>query len=104
MVGAISNNIAAAEVEHREASVITFMATASGMSLFGLGSAFRGVVIGCGAYAILSHDSRRASLVENQAAGRSYPSVISISRLPQHGGPVAEECGDTYWVIAEFPC
>lgn len=55
LIGAISSNIASAieAEEHREAAVITFMATASGMSLFGLGAAFWGVVIGCAAYLLL---------------------------------------------------
>ena len=44
--------IVAAE-DHREAAVITFLATASGMSFLGLGSAFWGIVIGMGAYWIL---------------------------------------------------
>jgi len=57
LIGAISANIMTAiEAEdHREASVITFMVTASGLSLFGLGAAFWGVVIGCVAYALLHH-------------------------------------------------
>lgn len=61
LIGAISNNIAAvvAEGEHREASVITFMATASGISLFSLSSAFWGVIIGCSAYALLGDGGRR---------------------------------------------
>ncbi|MCE8005204.1 benzoate/H(+) symporter BenE family transporter [Billgrantia ethanolica] len=55
LIGAISGNLsaAAAEKQHLEASIITFLATASGMSLFGLGSAFWGVAIGCAAYLIL---------------------------------------------------
>ncbi len=42
--GAIANNLFAAleEVSHREASLITFLVTASGLSLFGLSSAFWG--------------------------------------------------------------
>lgn len=41
LIGAITSNIvtAAEATDHREASIITFMATASGMSLFGLGTA-----------------------------------------------------------------
>ncbi|SHE77296.1 benzoate membrane transport protein [Modicisalibacter ilicicola DSM 19980] len=64
LIGAIGNNIVAAvaEVAHREAAIITFMATASGMSLFGLGSAFWGVVIGSVAHAILNTSSRRAAV------------------------------------------
>ncbi|WP_111415033.1 benzoate/H(+) symporter BenE family transporter [Billgrantia lactosivorans] len=55
LIGAISGNLgaAAAEKEHLEASIITFLATASGMSLFGLGSAFWGVAIGGAAYLAL---------------------------------------------------
>jgi benzoate membrane transport protein len=39
--------------DHREASIITFLATASGMSFLGLGSAFWGIVIGMLAYWVL---------------------------------------------------
>jgi len=55
LIGAISANITHAieAADHREASIITFMATASGVSLLGLGSAFWGVVIGGLAYVIL---------------------------------------------------
>ena len=42
--------------EHREASVITFLATASGMSFLGLGSAFWGIVIGSVAYVIFDKE------------------------------------------------
>lgn len=44
--------IVAAE-DHREAAVITFLATASGMRFLGLGSAFWGIVIGMAAWWIL---------------------------------------------------
>jgi benzoate membrane transport protein len=56
LIGAIAANITAVvrEEDHREASVITFMATASGMSFLGLGSAFWGVVIGGFAYLVLN--------------------------------------------------
>ena len=55
LIGAITSNVMGAvhEAEHREASMITFLATASGMSFFGLGSAFWGVVLGSLAYLIL---------------------------------------------------
>jgi len=55
LIGAITSNVMGAvnEEEHREASMLTFLATASGMSFFGLGSAFWGVVIGALAYLIL---------------------------------------------------
>ncbi|SDL23481.1 benzoate membrane transport protein [Modicisalibacter muralis] len=59
LIGAITSNIVAAAeaTDHREASIITFMATASGMSLFGLGSAFWGVAIGGLAYVVLHKTS-----------------------------------------------
>ncbi len=49
LIGAITTNVlgAASDPEHREAAIITFLVTASGMSYLGLGSAFWGVVIGC---------------------------------------------------------
>jgi benzoate membrane transport protein len=55
LLGAISANLVSAigDEEHREASVITFLATASGMSFLGLGSAFWGILIGLIAYFVL---------------------------------------------------
>lgn len=55
LLGAISSSLssAVAEADHREASVITFLSTASGMTLWGLGSAFWGVVIGLTAHLVL---------------------------------------------------
>jgi benzoate membrane transport protein len=55
LLGAIAANLAGmmAAEDHREASVITFLATASGMTFLGLGSAFWGIVLGLGAYRIL---------------------------------------------------
>lgn len=57
LVGAIMSNLmgVVGEASHREASIITFLVTASGMTFHGLGSAFWGVVIGLFAYAILHH-------------------------------------------------
>lgn len=56
LIGAITSNIVGAiqEEDHREASMITFLATASGMSFLGLGSAFWGIVIGSFAYLVLN--------------------------------------------------
>ncbi|KJB94786.1 benzoate transporter [Skermanella aerolata KACC 11604] len=56
LLGAIAANVTAVvrEEDHREASIITFLATASGMSFMGLGSAFWGVVIGGFAYLVLN--------------------------------------------------
>jgi len=57
LLGAIAANLAGvmAAGDHREAAVIAFVATASGMSFLGLGAAFWGVVIGMAAYRILPH-------------------------------------------------
>lgn len=59
LIGAITANLVGLinEAEHREASVITFLATASGMSFLGLGSAFWGVVIGGLAYLVFRKPS-----------------------------------------------
>ena len=64
LIGAITANIMGAinEADHREASIITFLATASGMSFLGLGSAFWGVVIGLAAYLVLHRQWRVKSV------------------------------------------
>jgi len=56
LLGAIANNLFAAleDASHREASLITFIVTASGLSLYGLSSAFWGVVIGYGCFLVLN--------------------------------------------------
>ncbi|MFL1454173.1 benzoate/H(+) symporter BenE family transporter [Marinobacter sp. GN3S48] len=56
LLGAIAGNLFSAleDASHREASLITFVVTASGMSLYGLSSAFWGVVIGYGCYLVLN--------------------------------------------------
>jgi len=58
LLGAIVTNLMATleEPDHREAAAITFLATASGMSFMGLGSAFWGIVIGSIAYLIFDKD------------------------------------------------
>ncbi len=55
LLGAIGANLTALvqDAAHREAGVITFLATASGISFLGLASAFWGVVFGAAAYALL---------------------------------------------------
>lgn len=57
LIGAITSNLMGtmAEADHREAAVITFLATASGMTFLGLGSAFWGVVLGSVAHLVLHH-------------------------------------------------
>ncbi|AKV96824.1 benzoate/H(+) symporter BenE family transporter [Marinobacter sp. MA] len=61
LLGAIAGNLFSAleEPSHREASLITFVVTASGMSLFGLSSAFWGVVIGYFCYLVLNGSGGR---------------------------------------------
>ena len=56
LLGAITGNLFSAleDASHREASLITFVVTASGMSLYGLSSALWGVVIGYGCYLVLN--------------------------------------------------
>ena len=55
LIGTIASSLhtAAAEVENREAAIITFLVTASGLTLFGIGSAFWGLVSGVIAMMIL---------------------------------------------------
>lgn len=61
LLGAIGANMTAAiqDEQNREAAIITFLATASGMSFLGLGSAFWGVVIGMAAVWILHFRVRK---------------------------------------------
>jgi len=56
LIGAISANITIAmkNDEQRDAALITFLATASGMSFLGLSSVFWGIVIGMIAYYVLN--------------------------------------------------
>ncbi len=60
LMGTIGNGLATAVVEekNREAAIITFLITASGLSVFGIGSAFWGLVGGVVAMAVLNR--RRA--------------------------------------------
>lgn len=55
LLGALSAGLAGAMAKEteREAGVITFLMTASGVSFFGVGSAFWGLIAGVAAYAIL---------------------------------------------------
>lgn len=73
LLGAISNSLSSAleDKEHLDASLITFMATASGVSLFGIGSAFWGVVLGSVVYAI-NHllRNRREQRAQAATSGR----------------------------------
>lgn len=59
LMGTIGNGLATAvgEEKNREAAIITFLITASGLSMFGIGSAFWGLVGGVVAMAVLSRRS-----------------------------------------------
>jgi benzoate membrane transport protein len=59
LMGTIGNGLATAVVEEkdREAAIITFLITASGLSMFGIGSAFWGLVGGVLAMAVLTRRS-----------------------------------------------
>jgi benzoate membrane transport protein len=46
LFGFLGLGAALADEGEREAALVTFLATASGMSLFGIGSAFWGLVLG----------------------------------------------------------
>lgn len=62
LVGAITTGLVGTvrDQEHRDASVVTFLVTASGMSFLGMGSAFWGLVIGGLAHLVL-HSSWQLS-------------------------------------------
>ena len=59
LMGTIGNGLATAVIEekNREAAIIAFLVTASGLAMFGIGSAFWGLVAGVVAMAVLSRRS-----------------------------------------------
>ncbi|MFJ3314005.1 benzoate/H(+) symporter BenE family transporter [Herbaspirillum huttiense] len=61
LIGAIVSNIRlmSEDGSHAEPAVITFLATASGMTLFGLGAAFWGVVIGMAAHWLIGRPAQK---------------------------------------------
>jgi benzoate membrane transport protein len=68
LIGAIVSNLRLMTEETRyiEPSVITFLATASGMSLFGLGAAFWGVVFGMASYWLLGRPQAKIEIRETR--------------------------------------
>ena len=56
LLGTIGGSLASAmaDARSREAALITFLAAAANISLFGIGGAFWGLVIGLLAYAVLN--------------------------------------------------
>lgn len=67
LLGAISNSLSifVAEKEYLDASLITFLVTASGVSLMDIGAAFWGLVLGCGVY-YLSHRLPGSGLIKKK--------------------------------------
>jgi benzoate membrane transport protein len=63
LFGTIGNSLALAlkDEQQREPALITFLVTASGMTLFGIGAAFWGLVAGASALAALTWRRRRAA-------------------------------------------
>ena len=59
---------AMADAKSREASLITFLAAAANITLFGIGGAFWGLLIGLVAYAVLNGRLPRREPVVNPAA------------------------------------
>jgi benzoate membrane transport protein len=63
LIGAIANGLIGIvqDEQHRDASLITFLATASGTSFLGLGSAFWGLVFGGVAYLVLNQKWKKSA-------------------------------------------
>ncbi|GID08485.1 benzoate/H(+) symporter BenE family transporter [Pseudomonas sp. 008] len=70
LLGTIGASLASAmaEAKSREASLITFLAAAANINLFGIGGAFWGLLIGLVAYAVLNGRLPRRERVVNPAA------------------------------------
>lgn len=70
LLGTIDGSLASAMVDakSREASLITFLAAAANITLFGIGGAFWGLLIGLVAYAVLNGRLPRREPVLNPAA------------------------------------
>ena len=56
-----------ADEKQREAALITFLVTASGMSFLGLAAAFWGLIFGLVAHFALSHTRHKPSLAQASA-------------------------------------
>jgi benzoate membrane transport protein len=70
LLGTIGGSLASAmaDARSREASLITFLAAAANITLFGIGGAFWGLLIGLVAYAVLNGRLPRREPVVNPAA------------------------------------
>ena len=83
LLGAIAANVQAAmaDADQREGALVAFVATASGMTLFGLGSAFWGVVLGGVAHVVLQW--------RRPAALPRPPSSVAASAAPANAAAPA---------------
>jgi benzoate membrane transport protein len=70
LLGTIGGSLASAmtDAKSREASLITFLAAAANITLFGIGGAFWGLLIGLVAYAVLNGRLPRREPAVNPAA------------------------------------
>jgi benzoate membrane transport protein len=82
LLGALGNSLlgAVADAADREAAIVTLVATVSGITFFGISSAFWGLVAGCALYALQHWLARRrarngppASPVPEEAAQQPAP-------------------------------
>lgn len=74
LLGTIGSSLAnaMADIKSREASLITFLASAANITLLGIGGAFWGLLIGLAAYAVLNGrwPSRKATLAKTKRVSR----------------------------------
>jgi len=78
LLGTIGGSLASAlaDVKTREASLITFLAAAANITLFGIGGAFWGLVIGLVSYAALHARFPKRPRLVNQTADAALASVV----------------------------
>lgn len=87
LLGAIATNISAAmkSDEHRDAALITFLATASGMHFLGLSSVFWGICIGVTAHLILSKKAEQVTPTQpaSVATSTTTPTTSTNSSISE---------------------
>ncbi|WP_086824940.1 benzoate/H(+) symporter BenE family transporter [Allokutzneria sp. NRRL B-24872] len=84
LLGALMSGLSGAMAlpEHREPALVTFLVTASGMALFGIGSAFWGLIFGLVAHLVLTAGRRSSGRHVSRARRGSAP-----GRRPRPGRP-----------------
>lgn len=86
LLGTIGNALtnALSENKHREAALITFLVTASGIEFFGIGSAFWGMVVGIGAFCIThlkqADDRKSTTPNTNSTPNKSTPQISIVNQ------------------------